>query len=312
MRGRIVLMPSGSLLTLGERDKEPGEELLARFAALGDRARLSAPGEFGRRMGALRLRAFEPELAEVVEFARQPLDLEADGERPAAQPDGVGLEVPDVGEALAASAVWAASTRHTKRAGTAERKTRGRYLIRPRQDRPPVDWEVTDRAGRVVPVELQPDGALVASASGMVLWPAPSRRPPAAPLAAAARPPVEPEVEPLATGSSRLEMIAAFARGVVDRMSLVAKAEADAEVASGRVDRLAQAVERLASRQPEPVQVNLPAPIVNVPEQPAPIVNVRPPEVVVNVEAPRPRAVRVEFDDDGNKRYVVEEVPGEG
>jgi hypothetical protein len=50
--------------------------------------------------------------------------------------------------------------------------------------------------------------------------------------------------------------------------------------------------------------VDVPAPIVNLPPQPTPIVHVQPPDLHVTVEQPRPRAVRVEYDNYGNKVYV--------
>jgi hypothetical protein len=61
----------------------------------------------------------------------------------------------------------------------------------------------------------------------------------------------------------------------------------------GVLHAVLRAVERLASRKPPDV-------VVHVPEQPAPVVN-------VTVEQPKPRAVRVEVDADGVKRYVPEE-----
>lgn len=63
-----------------------------------------------------------------------------------------------------------------------------------------------------------------------------------------------------------------------------------------RIGRLAAAVERLATRPQPPIQVD-----VHVPVQPAPVVN-------VTVQQPPARAVRVEVDDDGTKRFIPEDV----
>lgn len=59
----------------------------------------------------------------------------------------------------------------------------------------------------------------------------------------------------------------------------------------------------------EAPEVAVPKIDVHVPAQAPPTVEVAAapaPEVTVNVEAPKPRSVRVEEDDEGNRRYVQE------
>lgn len=63
-----------------------------------------------------------------------------------------------------------------------------------------------------------------------------------------------------------------------------------------------RAIERLANRKQPDVHVHVAPPqvTVHVPEQ-------RAPDVHVTVEQPQPRAVRVEVDGDGVKRFIPED-----
>jgi hypothetical protein len=115
----------------------------------------------------------------------------------------------------------------------------------------------------------------------------------------------EPEPEPVARASRSLRATGARGDGAAERLAValadviegavVGATPEPSEAVQVRIDHLHLGDER----PPAP-------PVVNV--QP-PEVHVRPPEVVVNVEAPKsgPRSVRVEEDEDGTRRYVVEE-----
>lgn len=104
------------------------------------------------------------------------------------------------------------------------------------------------------------------------------------------------------------------ASGLAGALALLASAEVarDREAVDARRE-MAAALKLLAERQQQPpVMVDLSAqapPTINVtvPPQPPPIVNVQPAEVVVNVAGQRPRAVRVEYDQEGRKRFVPED-----
>jgi hypothetical protein len=161
----------------------------------------------------------------------------------------------------------------------------------------PADWRVTDNTGSRI------DGVVV-TASGKL-----ARKPhPAAPF---------PSFE-LPVGDSRLDRLTAFSMGLMDRLSHVASEELAVEKGaqeSGALEKLAAQVERLVNRPQPPITVKPPDVHVTLPEQPPVEIDYTKlpvPQVHVNVEQPRPRAVRVEVDPEtGEKRYVVEELEPE-
>jgi hypothetical protein len=164
------------------------------------------------------------------------------------------------------------------------------------------DRTVVDRRGRPVSdVRVLENGTLIAAA------------PPAR---------IAMEVEPRPSGDTNLDRIAAFGRGVIDRMALVAEKEAAIEHERGAVARLVQTVESLLKRPQPPISVQPPAVTVKAPDKELRelkgaverLAN-RPVHVDahVTVEAPKPRAVKVEYDDDGRKLFVpVEDDDPEG
>jgi hypothetical protein len=109
---------------------------------------------------------------------------------------------------------------------------------------------------------------------------------------------------------------------MMDRIAFLAREEISAESGrreSGAIERLAAEVRKLADRPQPPIKVTVPPPIVNIPE-PKPVdveklareisSRLPKPEVVVNIEQPRPRSVRVTEDPEtGEKIYIAEELP---
>jgi hypothetical protein len=113
---------------------------------------------------------------------------------------------------------------------------------------------------------------------------------------------------PTPRGIERAHAIAQLVNRGVEGMVEIFKDDDAASETSAQVARLASAVERLAAR---PVNVTVKAPDVTVkpPDVHVPAPVVKPPDVHVTVEAPKPppaRAVRVEYDDDGNKWFIPE------
>jgi hypothetical protein len=101
---------------------------------------------------------------------------------------------------------------------------------------------------------------------------------------------------------------------VDDHLALVAKKELEVEEHQGGFAKLAAEVRRLADRPAPRIEVKPPDVVVNVPEQPPQRVEIDysklPAPQVVVTQAPMPRReVRVEIDDDGTKRYVAYNLP---
>jgi hypothetical protein len=126
---------------------------------------------------------------------------------------------------------------------------------------------------------------------------------PAAELASAVVP-LRPQPFQLPSGDSDLDQIAAFSAGVVERMTLLSRERGRGREETGELRRLADLFSAFLARPERAVRIQVPRqepPVVNIE---APQVTVRPPDVIVNVEQPRPKAVRVEEDVDGNRVYV--------
>jgi hypothetical protein len=276
-----------------------------QFRALARPAELSDPAEVRRRLAWQHLRASQPseaKLQRVIGMAKaslfEPLLEPAPDEPPAGWPDGQP----------------ARRRRRRKRREARRRASRSEVAALGVPVHPLATvWRVDARRWRVTnpPAVVNATlASLTAAADSARRRPRPgSARQVRTPVVAATVTPVF-EAEPLPRGDTRLEVMASFARGLFDRMSLVAAAEANAEAQAGPVAKLADRMGEFLDRPQPEVVVKAPDVYVDLAAPAAPSVTVKPPDVHVHVEQPksRPRAVRIEYDEQGNKRYVSEEI----
>ena len=255
---------------------------------------------FARRVQRLALRATDPELASIVALAEQPLDLDTDA-APSSKPcEGWPLDWPRDGDTPKTTIDPGAIARPWETPHQAGRRvTERRRTLTAASD---------DIVGRRIVVDQRAQAevalAVLDSRCG-------HHR--AALIASGIPARTEPKTaKPYRGGRGFLVSVrdkAVLDRGgrtvrgvrVASNGELVAAAAPPRDENTTVLNRLAAALERLVARPQPPINVHVEA-------QPAPVVNVTPPNVVVHVPEQRPRSVRVEYDKHGVKRYVSEDV----
>jgi hypothetical protein len=264
-----------------EPQAKPGSEMATLPHAVAF-ARLRLQARFGNRaptntelaqeFGDLAIRAHDPVLADIVAFARSPFPEIDDEPYP---PEHRSLH----GElTLALNTARRAPIRSTRR-----------RTIRVR----PAERVALTADGRLIPGGYQRVEAMLAARQLKARRAAATARP--RPLPAS---PHEPACAP--AGGTAAQQITAIAAAAIRAVTTAETARRD----DRQVSRLTTAIERLASRPTAPINVTVQPPALHLAAAP---VNVAAPQVHVTVEAPRARVVRVEEDNDGNRRFIPEE-----